>query len=343
MQITRTTYRPAPSVSSELPKAEPVRPEPPPFDHDRSVDSTKVYGSVGAMAGALTGRTAVTLGGAVLGGWGGYQLGEKYGLGVVGAGVGALAGLAGGLKTELVTKAGRLAGGMIGGALGSGVGLMADKFGLDTSSEMARECQGFSVGSLPKKLLDPHYSSHQKLRGKIVEDGMAQARPGDIIITNNDNSFKLELMQKATGGDAHWTHNFLVDEEGGVIDILLEDNTPRRMPLRAAFEENNHVLILRPDYESQESIKKTLDWSREQFGKITYDAKFNLDTDDAMYCQEYAYKAFKNGAPEIDIQPRKALGIKPLLTADEFIASPDMKPVWSTGSNFWVNWLSHFN
>lgn len=316
------------------------------FPHDFKSDSRKVYGSIGAMAGALTGRTAVSAGTAVLGGWAAQKLANQVGLGIVGqiaaGGVGAVLGLGIGLKTELKTKAGRLVGGLIGGAVGSGLGVAADAVGLDTSEALAKECRGFSVRSLPGKLLDPHYSSHQKLRGKIVDEGMAQAQPGDIIITNNDNSFKLELIQKATGGQAHWTHNFLVDESGGVIDILLEDNTPRRMPLRTAFEENNHVMILRPEYKNEDSIKRTLDWSREQFGKITYDAKFDLKSKDAMYCQEYTYNAFKEGAPEIRIEPRKALGFKPVLTADEFIASPDMKPVWSTCSNFWMNWLSHF-
>lgn len=299
----------------------------------------KVYGSVGAMTGALSGRVLTALaGGAALG------LGVGFlGLGGLAVGVGAAVGLAAGAKTELKTKVGRVLGGMVGGVVGSALGWAADKLGLSPSEELAKECQGFSVRSLPAKLKNPDYTSHKKLSGQVVEDGIAHTKPGDIIVTNNDGNFMLELMQKATGGSGDWTHTFLVGNDGKAIDILVEDNEPREVPLARAFEENEHAKILRPRYQSPESAQKAIAWSQEQFGKITYDTKFDLDSKDAMYCQEYIYNALREGAPEIELTPRKALGFKPLLTADEMAASKDMDEVWSTGSNFWVNWLSHFN
>jgi hypothetical protein len=309
------------------------------FQTQTDSDCQKVFGSVGAMTGALLGRTAVSVGGAVLTG---LAVGT-LGLGAAAVGLGAIVGLGLGVKTELATRGGRLLGGLLGGTVGSGLGWAADKLGLDTSKSMAKECQGFSVAKLPSRLLDTDYSSHPKLQGAIVEEGTSQVKPGDILITNNDNNFKLEILQKLTGGAAHWTHAFLADDQGQVIDILQEDNTPRQMPIETAFNENQHIKILRPHYKSDESVAKTLAWSREQFGKITYDTKFDLTTKDAMYCQEYLYNALENGAPEIKIEPRKALGLREIVMSDELSSSDDISEVWSTGSNFWLNWLSHFN
>ena len=309
------------------------------FVSQSSDDCQKVFGSLGAMSGALLGRSLVSLGGAVVGG----VIAGTLGLGAVAVGLGAVVGLGLGVKGELKTKAGRLLGGLVGGVTGSALGWGADKLGADTSEKMASECKGFSVAELPKRLLDTNYTSHPKLVGSIVDEGLKQVQPGDILITNNDNNFKLEIMQKLIGGSAHWTHAFLADDQGGVIDILQEDNTPRQTPLTTAFHENNHLKILRPNYKDNDSVAKTLEWSREKFGQITYDSKFDLETKDAMYCQEYIFNALKEGAPEIEIQPRKALGLRDVVLSDELSNSQDMKEVWSTGSDFWLNWLSHFN
>ena len=338
VQPRLSLVRPAP----EQRQAAKPGPQPAPEGPDLSAsDCRKVLGSVGAMAGALTGRTLAS--GAVAAAAG--LTAGAFGLGPIAIGAASLVGLAAGVKLELSSKLGRLGGGLIGGALGSTVGWVGDLAGFDTSERMRQECKGFSVTSLPGKLLNPNYTSHKKLihHPEKAAEGMALARPGDIIITNNDENFKLELLQKVAGATGNWTHTFLVDTDGSLIDILQEDNQPRRTPLRTAFEENEHVMILRPDYPSDEARDRGLAWSRSQFGKVTYDAKFDLETKDAVYCQEYLQYALEKADPSLPVEPMKAFGFKPLITADQFIDSPKMEEVWSSGSNFWENWLSHFN
>lgn len=306
---------------------------------DRSSDSRKVWGSIGAMTGALSGRVLVSTAGAVAGAVGANLLG----FGTIGSVVGAGLGLYGGVKFELATRSGRLLGGMVGGTLGTVAGAALDQLGVDASDTLAHECRGFTLGSLPGKLLNTHYTSHPKMSGPLVEEGMALAQPGDIIITNDDGDFMIELLQKLGGASANWTHNYMVDSDGTVMDILLTENKPTRWDLRVAFEDNCHAKILRPKYASEQSKEKTLQYARDQFDKIEYDFRFDLESDDAQYCQEYAYKALKAGAPEITIEPGKAFFFRDIISADEFSESPDMEEVWSSGSNFWLNWLSHFN
>lgn len=306
---------------------------------DIETSGPKVSGSVGAMVGALSGRTLVSLSGAV----GGAVAASMLGFGGLGMAVAGAAGVAATSYLEQKTKIGRLAGGMIGGTLGMGVGALADGVGLHSSEMMAKECKGFSLSSLPQKLLDTHYTSHSRLSGDIVAEGVSKAQPGDLIMTNDDGNYMIEILQKLTGGAAHWTHNYMVDNDGTVMDILIDQEGPTRWPLEHAFTDNCHAQILRPRYKSAESLEKTLEAARSRFGQMGYDFKFDLESDDNQYCQEYAYKAIKDGAPEISIEPRKALFLRNIVSAEEFQESPDIGEVWSTGSNFWINWLSHFN
>lgn len=288
------------------------------------------------MAGALTGRVLASA--AV--GAAGLAVGNALG-GTLGAVVGTAAGLYGGVKLELKTRLGRLVGGMLGGAVGSGLGAAAGAVGWTPSETMTRETLGFSLKALPGRLLNPHYTSHPKLSAEIAAEGMKHIQPGDVLITNDDGNFQLEILQRLLGCSADWTHNYLVDNDLTVMDILLDKNEPTRWPLQYAFTDNSHLKVLRPAYASEESRNKTIEIARAKFGTMKYDYKFDLKSDDAQYCQEYTYKAIKEGAPEIRLAPRFRL-FRDFMSSDEFEASPDMKEIWSTGSNFWLNWLSHF-
>ncbi len=320
--------------------------------------SRKVFGAVASMAGALAvGRPATVIASGVVAS---AIAGSCFGpLGTV---VGAAVGLFAGFKLEQHTKVGRLAGGLAGGVVGSAVGQVADWLGHKASPEMQQECKNFSVSSLPAKLLNTHYTSHPRLSTEIAAEGSKFAQPGDIIITNDDADFKLELIQKAVGyasrgqetlrlveaGNgcrANWTHIYTVDKGNTVIDILLDGNGPTRFPLEHAFTDNSHAKILRPNYDSPESKERFLNWMGSQFGKVSYDLGFDLKSEDKYYCQEYVYKGLKNTDNDMGLKPSQ-VGIGPwkkeFVSADSFDQNSQFKEVWSTGSNFWINWLSHF-
>jgi permuted papain-like amidase YaeF/Yiix C92 family enzyme len=328
-----TQHRALPAATAPATREEPVD------KVDVRTSGPKVAGSIGAMTGALTGRVLVSLSGSVAGG----VAASLLGMGPLGTVVGSALGLAGTSYLEQKTRVGRLTGGMVGAVLGTGLGKAADAVGFHSSELMADECKGFSLSSLPGKLLNTHYTSHPLLSGEVVKEGVSQARPGDLIMTNDDGNFMIEILQKLTGGAAHWTHNYMVDNDGTVMDILNDRPGPTRWPLEYAFTDNSHAQILRPRYESEESKERTLEAARSRFGKMSYDFKFDLGTDDAQYCQEYVYKALQEGSPEIQIEPRKALFIRDIVSAEEIQQSPQIDEIWSTGSNFWLNWLSHFN
>ena len=322
------------------------------------VPASKVYGAVGAMTGALAiGRPAMVVASGVVAS---AIAGSCFGpLGTV---VGAAVGLYAGFKLEQKTKMGRLAGGLAGGIIGSAVGKVAGWLGAKPSEAMQNECKNFSVASLPEKLLNTHYTSHSRLSPEIAAEGSKFAQPGDIIITNDDADFKLELVQKGVGlasrtsemlglvekGNgckANWTHIYTVDKENTVIDILLDGNGPTRFPLEHAFTDNTHAKILRPNFKSPEAKEEFLNWMGNQFGLVSYDLGFDMKTDNSYYCQEYVFKGLKSTGNDLDLKASQ-VGAGPwkkeFVSADTFDQNPQFKEVWSTGSNFWVNWLSHF-
>lgn len=307
---------------------------PPPVPQRKLPSPQKAAGACGALAGLCAGRA---LPAAALSG-GGWVLGERlagpWG-GVVGLAVGAYAGY----LLEKQTRAGRLAGGMVGGALGSAVGLAAGALGWQPSQALGQETKGFSLQTLPAKLLNPNYTSHHRLTPEEAAPGMALVQPGDIIITSDDEDFQLELMQKLAGASGSWTHSAIVDEEKRTMDIYISTNKPVLNPLGFIFGDNHHVSVLRPRYAGPDSIRKTLDYARDQFDKITYDHSFDMGDDQKQYCREYTYKALRHGAPEIHVPMRKPLG-KSLVLSDDFQNSPDVDLVWTTGSDFKLNFLS---
>lgn len=308
------------------------------------VEMDQVCGAVGAMAGALlVGRPFVVLAtGAAAAAAAGSLLGP------IGAVVGGMAGLYAGVKLELKTKAGRLAGGMLGGAIGTAVGKVATQFGLKPSPTMAGECKGFSLKELPGKLLNPHYTSHPKMSPEIAAQAAALTRPGDVIITNDDANFMLEIAQKGIGlfskgygVDADWTHAYMVGHDNKVLDILIDNDAPSEFPVEHAFTDNCHAMILRPNYSTLGQRDRVLKQMTSQFGKIGYDHKFDMKTNDRQYCQEFVGKALMAQAPQLELQTSSVFG-REFLTGDNFYKNPNFQEVYNSGSSFWLNWLSHF-
>ena len=296
-----------------------------------------VFGTIGTAVGAVAGRIVMGVGGGIAGAVAGSAAGP---LGTV---IGAVAGLGFGSLYEYKSKVGRFAGGMAGGAAGIALGRAAALVpGFKPSKALTEETKGFSFKSLFKKLLNPNYTSHKKITSEEAQKVMKDLKPGDLIITNNDEDYKFELGQKIMGKTGAWTHIGIVSEKNTVLEVLISTDGPTESNPENLFTKNHHVVILRPDYKNPDSVKKTLKKAREYFGKADYDFDFRLGTDDSLYCQEYIYKAMQDGAPEINVKTSKFMGLE-YLSADDFIDSPDVKKTWSTGSNFWMNLLSKFD
>jgi len=298
-----------------------------------------VFGTVGTAAGAVGGRVAVPLASAAIMG----AMAGTTAAGPLGTVIGAIAGLGIGALYEYKSKMGRFAGGLVGGAIGIGLGKLAAIVpGYKPGKTLTKETKGFSFRSLFKKLLNPSYTSHKTISSGEARRVIKDMKPGDLIITNHDGDYKFELGQKLLGNSGEWTHIGMMSEKNTVLEVLISTDGPTESDPEKLFTKNHHVVVLRPNYKDPDSVKKTLKKAREYFGKADYDFDFRLGTEDRLYCQEFIYKAMRDGAPEVKVKPSRFMGID-YLSADDFINSPDVKQVFNTGSNFWVNLLSKFD
>jgi len=133
---------------------------------------------IGGVAGAVAGSTA----------------------GPLGTVIGAIAGLGVGSLYEYRSKMGRFAGGMAGAAAGIAASKVATLIpGFKPSKALTEETKGFTFRTLFKKLLSPNYTSHKKITSEEAQKVMKDLKPGDLIITNNDEDYKFELGQKLMG------------------------------------------------------------------------------------------------------------------------------------------------
>lgn len=288
----------------------------------------KVFGTVGATAGNVVGEVGGLVGGAIAGAAVGSLLGPAGTAG--GAVLGLVAGFFGG-KVALAT---------VGGAIGLAVGKLFQKLHVQPPyrGETARDAQGFKLSQVPKHVANPMYTSHPMLTDADYEKIQKLVKPGDIIVSNNDfPDFEPVMQLLGVGGD--WVHTSLYEGDGKVFEVHgkspldLHGSTARETTLKTYVTRNQHIMILRPQYHSEQEIQDVMAAARKRLGQ-KYDLTFNLNRPDKMYCVAYTYLSLKEGAPSLEIaEPSKRLG-RDLVTPKTFQDSPDIKPVFSTGSHF---------
>ena len=314
-------------------------------------DSMKAYGTVGAAIGSAIGKTALPALGIVAG-----VLSASV-LGPIGAGI-AIAGLGAGFFAEKKLRAGNIAVGMAGGVIGSAAGKIAEKMNIAPSDKLAETTKNFSFKSLYSKLKTRGSTSMPKITLEQAQEFKKLLKPGDIIVGNNDTDMNFEIAQKLLGTSGNWTHACIVKDENTVMETLIPEVTDRHLSDESSasknraggFEENkiedmimrnHHLMILRPQYKDDETIQNVIEVGN-SFKNVQYDMRFNLSSDDKMYCTEFVYKVLQKAAPEIKIDPGKFMGIK-FVTADHIMASKDIDLITTTGSDFWTNYLSHYS
>jgi uncharacterized protein YycO len=305
----------------------------------------KAFGTIGAGALALIGRCTLLPGA-------GLSLGIAAGslLGPVGAVVGGLAGLAAGAYVEMrgkfqgIVPVGRIVGGTIGGAVGETLGAAAEKLRLPIHlpDALVKETKGYSFGKLLSRVGDVAYTSHKLISREEADKIIALLKPGDILLTNHDVYMDFEIPERLLlGAKGGWTHGAVYMGDGKTMESLVRTKGVITRDVRTLIEEDHHVMVLRPKYRDPGDAQKVVEAAR-KFADAKYDFKFSLESDDKLYCTELVYKAVKNGAPYVNVEPWSILG-KKIVPPDSFFQSKDFDVIYNTGSNFWLNYLSKFD
>ncbi len=303
---------------------------------DRVNIGFKAGGSVGAMYGARAGRAALVAGASAAAG----TVASSLGLGGWGVGVAAVLGLAGGAFLEYRTGAGRFAGAMAGGALGAGVGKLAETAGWKPSEKLQQVTRNFSLSELPSHLRSRTHTSNPQLRyNPEAVEALKNAQPGDILMVQDENLFAgATTYQRLGGASGDYTHLGVVSDTGTLIDVM--QNDWKEKPLDFWLHCTN-MAIIRPRYENTASAWRVVDGLREDRKTVRFDPGFDLKTDDLQYCGEFALKGLRKYAPEIKVETSSRLGYE-FVTADNFLASPDVDVIYDSGSKHWYNQVSRF-
>ncbi len=296
-------------------------------------DAPKVFGAAGAAIGSNVGKATLPLGLGVAAGAIASSL-----FGPVGIAAFAAVGIAGGIIAEKKSHAGKYAGGMAGGAVGVMAGNAAEKINYTPSENLASATQNFSLKTLFAKLKDLNYTSSEPISPKEKEAVKQIIQPGDILITNEDSEFKFEFIEKAIGLSGNWVHGALVKDKNTIIEMVASGY--REVPIDVSLNENEHIMVLKPQYKNPQEIEKTIQSAQQHVGK-PYDSKMSLKSDDKLYCTELIYKSLKDGAPAIRIEPKSLFGFK-AIAPDKIIESPDIQTAFSTGSSLLHNYLHKF-
>ncbi len=293
----------------------------------------KIFGMVGTAIGAAVGKAALPLatGITVAAAFTATLAGP---IAIAGA---ALLGLVGGALAEKYTASGTLAGGIAGAGAGYIAGKVAEKLGHIPTEKYSAIAQKFDFEDIPSKIKSSISDELKGLSGEQQNEILTKIKPGDILVTEGDGlaSVFINTGQKLLGVTGNWLHGAMVGESGTILEM--RQTGYQEVPIDNLFAQEDHIMILRPEYKSEENVKDTLAAMREN-KNAKYDFALNLQSDEKLYCTELIYKSLKKGAPDINVDESKSFGRNYVL-AQDFLNSPDINVVYSTGSQLYVNEL----
>jgi hypothetical protein len=296
-----------------------------------------IGGTIGAATGADLGRVAVSAGAGIAAGlFAATHLGASFGVPI-----GCVASVAA-LALEMVLRPGFMVGGIIGGALGAAHGFVLGHLPfVKPNATLENETRGFSFRALPRRLYKKNYTSHPRNGPQVIADVLRLARPGDILITHSDRNYMTEDGQRLMGATGKWAHAAFITEAGNTCyEVLATPNGAYENPVDKVLVRDHHAMLLRPRYKDDASRDATLAAARDQLGKARYDPLYNF-RGSKFYCTKYVFRMLAKGSPEIRVTPSSFLG-KKVVTPDDFVRSPDIDQVYTTGSHYWLNRLSKF-
>jgi hypothetical protein len=283
--------------------------------------TAKAWGTVGAAVGANLGSFVATP------------------LALVGLAQAApLALTIGAAAAAYLLKPLRVVGAMVGGALGMAAGWAAERLGHQVAPELAKTTQGFSLGQLPSRIWRVTNSSPRLSERPEARQALEQAQPGDILLAHRSGLQPLADLTVLSGRPGEFTHVGYVAENGNIIDI---HNGPAEEGPRDNWLKFQHLAVVRPDYQSPQSIAKVDRSLRELAQKASYNLSGGIILDQSsttQYCGKFVAHGLEQGAPEVKLASRPWLSMN-LVVAGDFL---NQTKVFDSGANYWHNKLRYF-
>jgi len=189
------------------------------------------------------------------------------------------------------------------------------------------------AGKVLGVLMDmPRPTRNKKLSAEQVEEIRASLQPGDVLLETNDEypgwQVNAKLFLKSD-----WVHAALYVGNDKIIDSTTERNGVAETTLKN-FSNCHHLAVIRPSYKSEADRQAALQYARDKIG-TPYDFDWNL-SNNTLYCTEFVANALAAGPNPIKIDTMKAVG-QEMVSPRAFLENSELKTVWTTGSNYWLN------
>ena len=218
------------------------------------------------------------------------------------------------------------------------------------------------------KVLDKYHASKITTIDKRFDTNEIKKllKPGDILLTSQNNYPGWQFVEKVLF-DSDWTHAAIYIGDGRFVESTTDDKQyyvplgnnkfrvadkndlkdlnklipgfgiVEELPVEKCFNNCTHLAVVRPPYKTREDINSAINYAKNQVGKL-YDDDMNTNDDSKLFCSELPFNALKSGPNPINYKIEPLSGI---ISPDVFLNKDNSNLIWSDGSNFWKNMLSH--
>lgn len=274
----------------------------------------RVCAAEGAAIGAFAGGPAVLGAGVALGVAAAGALGAPGLLGLAAGVAGAAVGGYLGVMVHTKLHLGKQLGARVGAALGDLAGRAAAALNLPLRSDHIDETRDFSPSKMISHLNDSSYTHHPRISETEAEGFMAQLKPGDIVLTNDESATLWTVLVGMVDGKADFSHALLYQGDGKTLESRTVTHGVAEGDLKSVLMRKHHAVAVRPRYTSDAQALDVVQKGRDKIG-TPYDFRFRFG-DDSLYCSEFVYKSVTEAAPQVAFEQRAVIGRVAVLPGD---------------------------
>lgn len=173
---------------------------------------------------------------------------------------------------------------------------------------------------------------------KAVDTAVAMLKTGNIVLRMGlgTDSYMLSLLNKK---DKSYSHCGIVAVEDGYPFVYHsiggEDNPDARLRRDSAGyffspERNGAIAVVLYDMDDS-GINRLVNKAREYYRRRTrFDLKFDLKTDDELYCSEFVYKALTQAERDTAYLPTSHLPAGDYVAIDNLFINKHARLIWHT-------------
>lgn len=163
--------------------------------------------------------------------------------------------------------------------------------------------------------------------------------PGDILLETDNEYPVFQIIEKAALG-TDWTHMVMYMGDSKIAEATTTGEKFKATKSLDKFLNAYHIAVVRPQYKTETDKTTALQYMKAAEGRL-YDPYYDTKDESKLYCSEGPYHALRKMPNPIELPLTYIFG-RDVVSPSSVLNNPDMKLIWTSGSNFWKNQLSHY-